>query len=39
MTWVAGHDDWLCDDYVHPTYAGHVALGHRLAKALRKRGA
>ena len=39
MTWVEGHDDWLCDDYVHPTYAGHVPLGARLAKALRKRGA
>ena len=39
MTWVEGHPDWLCDDYVHPTYAGHVPLGARLAKALRKRGA
>ena len=35
MTWTAGHDDWLCDDYVHPTYDGHVALGHRLAPAQR----
>jgi lysophospholipase L1-like esterase len=39
MTWFAGHPEWLCDDYVHPTYAGHAALGKRLAKALRKRGA
>jgi lysophospholipase L1-like esterase len=39
MTWTAGHDEWLCDDYVHPTYDGHVQLGARLAKALRKRGA
>lgn len=37
--WTDGHDDWLCDDYVHPTYAGHVELGQRLAAALRKRGA
>ncbi|QIG44694.1 SGNH/GDSL hydrolase family protein [Nocardioides anomalus] len=37
--WTAGHDDWLCSDYVHPTYAGHQQLGHRLAQALAKRGA
>jgi lysophospholipase L1-like esterase len=39
MTWLAGHPEWLCDDYVHPTYAAHVPLGQRLAMALRKRGA
>ena len=39
LTWVEGHPEWLCDDYVHPTYAGHVPLGARLAKELRKRGA
>ncbi len=39
MTWLAGHPDWLCDDYVHPTYAAQGPLGERLAKALRKRGA
>ena len=39
MTWFAGHPEWLCDDYVHPTYAGQRELGKRLAKALRKRGA
>ena len=39
LTWVAGHPEWLCDDYVHPTYAAHELLGQRLAKALRKRGA
>jgi len=39
MTWLGGHPEWLCDDYVHPTYAAHVPLGQRLAKALRKRGA
>jgi acyl-CoA thioesterase I len=37
--WTAGRDDLLCDDYVHPTYQGHVYLGHRLAAALDKRGA
>jgi lysophospholipase L1-like esterase len=37
--WTAGRDDLLCSDYVHPTYAGHVVLGHRLAAALKKRGA
>lgn len=37
--WTAGRDDLLCDDYVHPTYEGHVYLGHRLAAALKKRGA
>lgn len=39
LTWLAGHPEWLCDDYVHPTYAAHAPLGMRLAKALRKRGA
>ena len=39
MTWLAGHPEWLCDDYVHPTYAAQGKLGKRLAKALRKRGA
>jgi lysophospholipase L1-like esterase len=39
MTWFAGHPEWLCDDYVHPTYAAQGELGKRLAKALRKRGA
>ena len=39
MKWTQGHDEWLCDDYVHPTYAGHVELGAKLAAALRKRGA
>jgi len=39
LRWTAGHDEWLCDDYVHPTYEGHVELGARLARALRKRGA
>jgi hypothetical protein len=39
MTWLEGHPEWLCDDYVHPTYAAQVPLGKRLAKALRKHGA
>jgi lysophospholipase L1-like esterase len=39
MTWLGGHPEWLCDDYVHPTYAAQVPLGARLAGALRKRGA
>jgi len=39
LTWLQEHPDWLCDDYVHPTYAGQVPLGQMLAKALRKRGA
>ena len=39
LTWLAGHPEWLCDDYVHPTYAAQGPLGERLAKALRKRGA
>jgi acyl-CoA thioesterase I len=39
MTWLGGHPEWLCDDYVHPTYAAEVPLGQLLAKALRKRGA
>jgi lysophospholipase L1-like esterase len=37
--WTAGRDDLLCDGYVHPTYHGHVYLGHRLAAALDERGA
>ncbi len=37
--WTQGHDEWLCDDYVHPTYAGHRILGRRLADALARRGA
>jgi hypothetical protein len=39
MKWTDGHDDWLCSDYDHPTYAAHQVLGARLAKALRKHGA
>jgi hypothetical protein len=39
QNWIAGHDDLLCDGYVHPTYRGHVHLGNRLAAALDKRGA
>ena len=39
MTWLQKHPDWLCDDYVHPTYAAEVPLGQKLAKALAKRGA
>jgi acyl-CoA thioesterase I len=39
MTWLAGHPEWLCDDYVHPTYAAQGALAKRLAEALRRRGA
>ena len=39
LTWLQKHPDWLCDDYVHPTYAAEVPLGQMLAKALRKRGA
>jgi lysophospholipase L1-like esterase len=39
MKWTAGRDDLLCSDYVHPTYEGHVYLGHLLAQALAKRGA
>ena len=39
LTWLDGHPEWLCDDYVHPTYAAHGSLGKRLAKALRKHGA
>ncbi len=39
LRWLQSHPEWLCDDYVHPTYAAQVALGQRLAKALRKRGA
>ena len=27
MTWLAGHPEWLCDDYVHPTYAAHGPWG------------
>jgi acyl-CoA thioesterase I len=37
--WTDGHDDWLCSDYVHPTYEGHRILGERLARALARRGA
>jgi acyl-CoA thioesterase I len=37
--WTYGHDDWLCSDYVHPTYAGHQILARKLAKKLAKRGA
>jgi acyl-CoA thioesterase-1 len=37
--WTAGHDEWLCSDYVHPTPEGQVQLGARLAEALAKRGA
>jgi hypothetical protein len=37
--WTAGHDDLLCSDYVHPTYEGQAYLGHRLARALDRRGA
>ena len=37
--WTAGHDEWLCSDYVHPTYEGHAQIGARLAEALAKRGA
>lgn len=37
--WTAGHDDWLCTDYVHPTYEGHQILGRKLAAALGRRGA
>jgi lysophospholipase L1-like esterase len=39
MTWLQEHPDWLCDDYVHPTYAAEVPLGQLLAAALEKRGA
>jgi lysophospholipase L1-like esterase len=39
MTWLGGHPEWLCDDYVHPTYAAQVPLGARLARALARRGA
>ena len=39
MTWLAGHPEWLCPDYVHPTYAAQVRLGQKLAKALTKLGA
>lgn len=39
MTWLQEHPDWLCDDYVHPTYAAEVPLGRLLAGALSKRGA
>ena len=38
MTWLGEHPEWLCDDYVHPTYAAEVPLGQMLAKALEKRG-
>jgi lysophospholipase L1-like esterase len=39
LTWLQKHPDWLCDDYVHPTYAAQVPLGQRLAEALARRGA
>jgi acyl-CoA thioesterase-1 len=39
MKWLQEHPDWLCDDYVHPTYAAEVPLGQLLATALAKRGA
>ena len=39
LTWLQKHPDWLCDDYVHPTYAAQVPLGQKLAKALAKTGA
>jgi lysophospholipase L1-like esterase len=39
MKWTEGHDDLICSDYDHPTYAGHVYLGHLLAQALAERGA
>ena len=39
MTWFAGHPEWLCDDYVHPTYAAQGKLGSGSRSALRKRGA
>ena len=39
MTWLQDRPGQLCDDYDHPTYAAGVTLGHRLAKALHKRGA
>ena len=37
--WTFGHDDYLCSDYVHPTYDAHQILGAKLAKKLAKRGA
>jgi lysophospholipase L1-like esterase len=37
--WTEGHDDWLCSDYVHPTYEAHQILGDKLAAALARRGA
>jgi acyl-CoA thioesterase I len=37
--WTYGNDQWLCSDYVHPTYAGHQVLGAKLARKLAKRGA
>ena len=37
--WTDGHMEWLCPDWVHPTYEGHQILGTRLAQALAKRGA
>ena len=39
LRWLQAHPEWLCDDYVHPTYAAEVPLGQLLAKALEKRGA
>jgi acyl-CoA thioesterase-1 len=39
LTWLGEHPEWLCDDYVHPTYAAQVHLGRMLAQALERRGA
>jgi lysophospholipase L1-like esterase len=39
LTWLQKHPTWLCDDYVHPTYAAEVPLGRKLANALAKLGA
>ncbi len=38
LKWTAGHDDWLCADFLHPTYEAHIPLGRMLAKALARRG-
>lgn len=39
IEWMKGRTRWLCDDYVHPTYAGQRQLGRRLANALASLGA
>jgi lysophospholipase L1-like esterase len=39
LTWLREDPEWLCDDYVHPTYAAQVHLGRMLAQALERRGA